>query len=130
MATVIEGQHAVKKHEHAVGHVEVVLRVGSDLFQLTHNVIRAISNRAACKWGQAFHRCRMMLPQQFFHYLKNVAGAPFYFAAALDLDLRTAGFQAQKRTYSEKGVAPNFFSALDRFKQESIGLVFGDGEKS
>ena len=129
---VVEGEHAVEKHQHTVGNVEVVGGALADVFELAHDVIGAIADGAGGERRQAFHRRGTMLMQEFLDNVKNISGAAVDFlrGAAFDCDLGAARFQAQKRTHAEKRVAADFFSAFDRFEQESVGLSVGDGEKS
>ena len=79
MPQVIEGEHAIEKHQHAVGNVEVIGSVLSDVLQPPHNVIRAIANRAGGERRQTFDRRWTMLLQQLFNDLEYIS------RAALDL---------------------------------------------
>ena len=129
MPQVIEGEHAVEKHQHAIGNIEIVRSMYSDVLQPPHHVIRAIADRARGEGRQSFHRCRTMLLQQFLNYVENISRAAVDFMAAFDLDLGAARLQPQKRTYAKKRVPPNFFSTFDRLQQEGIGLSVRDSKK-
>ncbi len=53
VAEVIEGEHAVEKHQDAVGDVEVVGGMLSDVFEAAHDVIGEIADRARGEGWQA-----------------------------------------------------------------------------
>ncbi len=129
MAQVIEDQHAIEKHQHAIGHIEIVFGLRADVLQLPHNVIGAIPDSPRRKRRQPFDRRWTVLPQQFFHHLKDVAGAAFHFASALDRDLRTARLQPQKRPHAQERIASNLFSALNGLEQERVRLALGDSQE-
>src|SRR5580658_6625057 len=95
---MIEGKHAVEKHQDAIGDVEVVGGVLSDVFEATHDVVGAIADGSSGKWRQAFHRCRAMLLQKLFDDVEYVPRAALNFFAAFDSDLGAAGFETQIRT--------------------------------
>ena len=140
MPQVIEGEHAVEKHQDAVGNVEVIGGVLADVFQPPHDVIRAIADRTGGERRQAFHGCWTMLLQEFLDDCENISRAPFDFACVVAglCPARTgqspvttvraivisgaAGLQAQKRAHAKKRIASNFFSTFDRLQQEGIGL--------
>jgi hypothetical protein len=87
---MIERQHAIKKHQHAIGNIEIVVGMFSDILQLPDDVVGAISNGSGGERRQAFHRGRAMCAQQFFHHLEDFAGAALDFASALDRNVRPA----------------------------------------
>ena len=126
---VIEGQHAVEKHQHAVGNVEVIHSVLSDVLQPPHNVIRAISDRSGREWRQALHCRRAMLLQKFFDDVENIARASLDLAAARNRNFVAARLQPQKRPHTEECIPSNFFSALHRFQQEGVRLTVRDSKK-
>ena len=119
---MIEGQDAIEEHQHAVGNVEVIGGVFSNVFELAHDVIRAIAYCSGGERWQAFHGCRAMLLQEFFDDRKNISRAAFDFFAAFDFDFVATRLQPQKWTHAKKRIAANFFSAFDRLEQEGIGL--------
>ncbi len=45
VAQVIESQHAIEEHQHAIGQGKIVFRVVADSFQLANRVICEIANR-------------------------------------------------------------------------------------
>ena len=75
MAQVIEGEHAVEEHEDAVGDVEVVLGVVSDVFEAAHDVIGAIADRSGGERRKAFHVRGAMLLQESLDDVEDVSGA-------------------------------------------------------
>jgi hypothetical protein len=127
---MIEGEHAVEKHQHTVGNIQVIAGVLSDVLQPPHNVIRAIADRAGGERRQAFHCRRTMLLQQFLDDFEDVSRAPLDFAAPFDIDFRAARLQAQKRAHSQKCIASDFFSAFDRFQQERVGSPSATARKA
>ena len=82
VSQVIESQQAIEKHQHAVGNIEIVHRVLSDVLKPPHNVIRAITNSAGDEWRKTLHRRRTMLLQKFLNNFENIPRAPLDFAAA------------------------------------------------
>jgi hypothetical protein len=129
VAQVVEGEDAVEKHEHAVGDVEVVFCLLSDVFEAADNVVGAITDGSGGEGRQAFHGGGTMLLEEFLDDGKNVAGAFLDLAAALDGDAGAARFEAQKGAHAEEGVAANFFSTFDGLEEKGVGLSFGHGEK-
>jgi hypothetical protein len=59
---MIEGEHAIKKHQHTIWDAKIVFGVLSDTFEAAHNVIRTISDRSGRERRQPFDRRRTMLP--------------------------------------------------------------------
>src|ERR1700722_3961220 len=129
MTKMIEGEDAVEKHQHAIGDIQVVGGMVSDVFKAPNDVIGAIANRDGREWRQALDRRRTVLLQEFFDDGENIPCAAFCFAPSLQLDGIPARLEPQEWTHSEKRVAPNLFSTFDRFKQEGVGLSIGDGQK-
>ena len=126
---VIEGQHAIEEHEHAIGNVKVVHRMLPDILETPHDVVCAVSDCARGKRWQAFHGGRVVLAEQLLDDLEDVSRAPLDFADAFDRDFRAARFQPQERPDAEKRVAADPLPALDRLQQKRVGLTGGDGEK-
>ena len=128
---VIEGQHAVEKHQHAVGNVEVIgWHAAADVLETAHDVIRAIADRAGGERRQTFHRGGTMLLQQFFDDLEDISRAPLDFPAAFDRDFVAARLQSQKRTHAKERVPSNFLSAFDRFQQKASGSPSATARKA
>src|ERR1017187_6630963 len=103
---MIEGEHAIEKHQHTIGNVQVIRSVLSYVLQPPHNVIRAITDGAGGERRQAFHCRWTMLLQQFLYDCENISRAPFDFlnAVTFDRDLISPRLQPQKRAHSEKRI--------------------------
>src|SRR5260221_13116992 len=121
VAQVIEGEHAVEKHQHAVGNVEVVDGVLSYVLQAPHDVIGAIADRAGGERRQTFHSGRAVLLQQFLDDGENISGEGVDFVFAFDRDFSAPRFQGQKGAEAKKRVTCDFFSTLYRIQQAGIG---------
>src|SRR5580692_9323312 len=115
---------AVEEHEHAVGDVEVVFGMLSDVFETADDVVGAVTDGSGGEGRQAFHGGRAMLLEEFLDDGENIAGAFLHLAAALDGNVGAARFEAQKGTHAEESVASNFFSTFDGLEKESVGLSF------
>src|ERR1035441_2731851 len=83
---MIEGEHAIEKHQHTVGNVQVIRSVLSYVLQPPHDVIRAITDGAGGERRQAFHCRWTMLLQQFLYDCENISRAPFDFLNAVTFD--------------------------------------------
>ena len=130
VAEVIEGEDAVEEHEDAVGNVEIVGGVFTDIFETADDVIGAIADGSGGEWREAFEGGGTMQVQEFLDDVEDVASAAFGLAAADDGDVGATRLQPEKGAHAEKCVASDFFSAFDRLEEEGIGLLFSDGEKS
>ena len=122
MMQMIESEDAIEKHQHAIGNIKVILGMFANAFEAPHNVVSAISDGASGEWRQAFEFGGTMLLQEFFYDFKDITGAAFEFAAALDRDFFAARLQTKEGTHAKKCVASDFFSAFDGFEQEGVGL--------
>src|SRR5580658_4436915 len=107
---MIEGEHAVEKHQHTVGNVKVIHRVFPDVLQSSHDVIGAIAHRAGGEWRQALDRCRTILLQEFLDDFENAPRAALDFAAAFDPDLGATRLQPQKWPNAKKRIASDLLS--------------------
>src|ERR1700719_59891 len=129
VAQMVEGEHPVKEHQHAIGDIEVIRGVFANALEAPHNVISAISNGARSERRQAFEFGGAMLLQELFYNFENISRAAFEFAATFDGDLFAARFQPQKRAHAKKCVASNFFPAFDGLEQESVSLAISYGKE-
>jgi hypothetical protein len=129
VTNVVEREHAIKKHQYAVGKVEVIAAVFGNFFQLPDDVIRKISNGAAGKWRQSGDSRRLVFIQQLTNSRKDVANPILGLFASLNHYLITVAGDHHVRTHAEKRVSSNFFSTLDRFQQEGVWLALRDAEE-
>ena len=131
VAQVIEGEHAIEEHQHAIGNVEIVDGVLADVLQSAHDVVGAIADRAGCEWRQAFHGRGTMLLQEFFDDVENISRAALDFVGRAAILMSSAArFEPQKRAHAEKRIASNFFSAFDRFQQKGVRLSSATARKA
>ncbi len=96
VAQVVESENTVEEHQDAVGDVEVIGGVASDIFEATHDVVGAIAYGASGEWRQAFDCGGAMLLEKFLDYFEDISGALLELAASLDFDFGSAGFQAKE----------------------------------
>src|SRR5580658_7917237 len=129
MAQVIESQHAIEEHQHAIGQGKIVFRVVADSFQLADSVIRKISDSPSSERRQASDRRRTMLPEQLLQHGQYAARALFTSLSALRHGIFAAGPHLQIRTSSEERIASDLFATLDGLQQKSIRLISGYGKK-
>ena len=147
VAKVIEGEHAIEEHEHAVGDVEVVFGVVADILQLAHDVVGAIADGSGGEGRQAFNLGGTMLVEEFLDDVEDAGGAGFDSwnaglccelcrapwttgSEAVNRDLVAARFEAQERTHAQEGVAADFFAAFDGFEEEGVGLSSATARKA
>jgi hypothetical protein len=126
---VVEREHSIEKHQDAIGNIEIIDGVLSDVFETPNNVIGAVTDCTGGKRGQAGHGGRAMLLQEFLDNFENVSVALFDFLAAFDGDRFASRLQSQKRPYAKEGIASDLFTSFYRFQQEGIGFTSGNGEK-
>src|SRR6185437_4240975 len=116
MAKMIECQQSVKKHQHAIGKVQVVFSMLADVFKPANNVVRTKSYRSSGKWRQAGNVRQLVLLQKPFSNLEYIALTAFDFFSALNRNLSTAGAQLHVRAGTQECVPPNLLAAFYRFE--------------
>ena len=123
MAQVVEDQQAVRKHEHRVGELLVVLGEGRKTLDVADHVVGQEPDRAALETGQARHGDCLELGQQAPKGLEWIAARQQLRGPVgpSHADPTALGGEHQVRVGAQERVAGPLLAAFDRLEEEGVG---------
>ena len=129
LAQMIERQHAIEKHEKAIGNFEIVTRLFGQLLQLTHSIVGNKAYGSAIEGWEVGQGSGSVFAQEGRENVEELSFTALDTSSPSSRDLPRPTLKNHVRTDSEKRVAPNSFTAFYRLQQERLLLSSGDGQK-
>src|SRR5205823_975211 len=120
---VVKRQQPVKKHQHAVREIEIIVGIVADMLQLADNIVRAKSDRSRSEWRQARHVRGLMLLKQFLGHMEDIPFPLLALLPPLDGNFAATSAQLHIGAGAEERISPDVFSSFDGLKKECVFLL-------
>src|SRR5947209_20037435 len=126
---MVEGQQPVKKHENAVGYLEIVLGQVGQLFQLAHGIMRKKPYRARSEWRESRNMAVLMLAQQSIKDTKDRAFHVLFLPTLFQYYLISPSSQHHVGTCAKERVSANLLPTFHRLQQKSMRFLSSNAQK-